>query len=231
MVTEWRDRVTVDPDDERVSVLIADDEERFRRVVAALLSDEDGIEVVGQVANGREAVARAQELVPDLVLLDVRMPVVDGIEAANVIHRLLPTTKIVMLTASDEEDDVYEALKAGASGYLLKEDLMNDLAGAVRVVAQGLGLLLAPPIATKLLAEFREPPRASGGAGLTERELEVLKLVSLGHPNHQIADELCLSSHTVKRHVANILAKLHQRSRMDAVLHAIRTGVLTAEAS
>jgi DNA-binding NarL/FixJ family response regulator len=217
---------TVEPEDTRVTVLIADDEERFRRVVAALLSDEDGIELVGEVADGREAVARAQELVPDLVLLDVRMPGVDGIEAANVIHRLLPTTKIVMLTASDEEDDVYEALKAGASGYLLKEDLMNDLAGAVRVVGQGLGLLLAPSIAAKLLNEFREPPRAGAG-GLTERELEVLRLVSLGYANQQIAEELHLSSHTVKRHVANILAKLHQRSRMDAVLHAIRTGVLT----
>ena len=226
MVTDWGGQQAVEPEDTRVTVLIADDEERFRRVVAALLSDEDGIELVGEVADGREAVARAQELVPDLVLLDVRMPGVDGIEAANVIHRLLPTTKIVMLTASDEEDDVYEALKAGASGYLLKEDLMNDLAGAVRVVGQGLGLLLAPSIAAKLLNEFREPPRAGAG-GLTERELEVLRLVSLGYANQQIAEELHLSSHTVKRHVANILAKLHQRSRMDAVLHAIRTGVLT----
>jgi DNA-binding NarL/FixJ family response regulator len=227
MVTDRGGRTTVDPDDTRVSVLIADDEERFRRVVAALLSGEDGIAVVGQVADGREAVAKAQELVPDLILLDVRMPGVDGIEAANLIHRLLPTTKIVMLTASDEEDDVYEALKAGASGYLLKEDLMNDLAGAVRVVARGLGLLLAPSIATKLLNEFRDPPRTGGGGGLTDRELEVLRLVSLGYANQQIAEQLHLSTHTVKRHVANILAKLHQRSRMDAVLHAIRTGVLT----
>lgn len=226
MGTEWRAE-TVDSDDSRVRVLIADDEERFRRVVCALLSGEDGIEVVGEASDGREAVAKAQELVPDLVLLDVRMPVADGIEAANVLHRLLPTTKIVMLTASDEEDDVYEALKAGASGYLLKEDLMNDLAGGVRVVAQGLGLLLAPSIATKLLTEFREPPRAGGSGGLTERELEVLRLVSLGYENQEIAQELHLSSHTVKRHVANILAKLHQRSRMDAVLHAIRTGVLS----
>jgi DNA-binding NarL/FixJ family response regulator len=228
MVTEERGQTAADPDDSRVSVLIADDEERFRKVVVALLSDEDGIEVVGQAGDGREAVMKAQELVPDLILLDVRMPGVDGIEAANVVHRLLPTTKIVMLTASDEEDDVYEALKAGASGYLLKEDLMNDLAGAVRVVGQGLGLLLAPSIATKVLNEFRDPPRAAGGASqLTDRELEVLRLVSLGYANQQIAEELHLSSHTVKRHVANILATLHQRSRMDAVLHAIRTGVLT----
>ncbi len=219
----------MDADDSRVSVLIADDEDRFRKVVCALLSDEDGIEVVGEGRDGREAVMKAQELVPDLVLLDVRMPGVDGIEAANVIHRLLPTTKIVMLTASDEEDDVYEALKAGASGYLLKEDLMNDLAGAVRVVGQGLGLLLAPSIATKLLNEFRDPPRGtSGGSGLTDRELEVLRLVSLGYGNQQIAEELHLSSHTVKRHVANILAKLHQRSRLDAVMVAMKNGVLNA---
>lgn len=121
----------MDPDDTRVGVLIADDDDRFRMVVSALLSGNDEIHVVGEAAGGREAVRQAQELVPDLVMLDVRMPDMDGLEAASVIHRMLPTTKIVMLTVSDEEEDVYEALKAGASGYLLKENIMNDLAGAV----------------------------------------------------------------------------------------------------
>jgi DNA-binding NarL/FixJ family response regulator len=221
----------VEPDADRIRVLVADDEERFRRVVFALLADEPDIEVVGHASDGAEAVAIAQELIPDLVLLDVRMPGMDGIEAANAIHRLMPTTKIVMLTASDEEDTVFEALKAGAGGYLLKEGLVADLAGAVRVVAQDLGLLLSPSIASKLLVEFRDSPRRPAVPGLTDRELEVLKLVSRGYANHEIADQLCLSGHTVKRHVANILAKLHQRSRLDAVMYAIRSGVLAADVS
>jgi len=221
----------VEPEVEKIRVLIADDEERFRRVVFALLADEPDIEVVGHACNGVEAVAVAQELVPDLILLDVRMPEMDGIEAATAIHRTLPTTKIVMLTASEDEDDVFEALKAGAGGYILKEGLVTDLAGAVRVVAQDLGLLLSPSIASKVLVEFRDVPRRPVGPNLTERELEVLRLVSRGYANQQIAEELCLSGHTVKRHVANILAKLHQRSRLDAVMYAIRSGVLAADAS
>jgi DNA-binding NarL/FixJ family response regulator len=221
----------VEPEIEKIRVLVADDEERFRRVVFALLAEEPDIEVVGHAGTGAEAVRVAQELVPDLVLLDVYMPGMDGIEAANAITRLLPTTKIVMLTSSEDEDDVFEALKAGAGGYLLKEGLVSDLAGAVRVVAQDLGLLLSPTIASKVLVEFRDVPRRPVGPGLTDRELEVLRLVSRGYANHEIAEELCLSSHTVKRHVANILAKLHQRSRLDAVMYAIRSGVLAADAS
>lgn len=221
----------MEPEIERIRVLVADDEERFRRVVFALLQDEPDIDVVGHASDGEEAVKVAQELVPDLVLLDVRMPGMHGIEAATAIRRLLPTTKVVMLTASEDEDDVFEALKAGAGGYILKEGLVNDLAQAVRVVAQDLGLLLSPSIASKLLVEFKEAPRRPTGPGLTERELEVLRLVSRGFANHEIAEELCLSGHTVKRHVANILAKLHQRTRLDAVMYAIRSGVLASDAS
>lgn len=217
----------MDGEDQNIGVLVVDDEQRWRRVVSALLADEDGIEVVGEAGDGEQAVLQAQAVMPDLILLDVRMPGTNGIEAARAISRLVPTTKIVMLTASDEEDDVYEALKAGASGYLLKEALVEDLAGAVRAVGRGLGLLLSPAVAAKLVTEFKQAPRTDGATdSLTVRELEVLRLVSLGRANHEIADELCLSSHTVKRHVANILAKLHERSRLDAVMHAIRAGVL-----
>ncbi|HEX6597015.1 MAG TPA: response regulator transcription factor [Acidimicrobiales bacterium] len=220
----------MEPEVEMIRVLVADDEERFRRVVFALLQDEPDIEVVGHASDGAEAVAVAQELAPDLVLLDVRMPGMHGIQAATAIRRLLPTTKVIMLTASAEEDDVFEALKAGAGGYILKEGLVNDLAQAVRVVAQDLGLLLSPSIASKVLTEFKEAPRrASAGPGLTERELQVLRLVSQGFANHEIAEQLHLSGHTVKRHVANILAKLHQRSRLDAVMFALRSGVLASE--
>lgn len=217
----------MDREDHNIAVLVVDDEHRWRRVVTALLTGEEGIEVVGEAGDGEQAVLQAQTVMPDLILLDVRMPGTNGIEAARAITRLLPTTKIVMLTASDDEDDVYEALKAGASGYLLKEALLEDLAGAVRAVGQGLGLLLSPGVASKLVAEFKEAPRSETATNsLTVRELEVLRLVSLGRANHEIAQELCLSSHTVKRHVANILAKLHERSRLDAVMHAIRAGVL-----
>ncbi len=217
----------MDREDQNIAVLVVDDEQRWRRVVSALLTGEEGIEVVGEAGDGEQAVLQAQAVMPDLILLDVRMPGANGIEAARAINRLLPTTKIVMLTASDEEDDVYEALKAGASGYLLKEALLEDLAGAVRAVGQGLGLLLSPSVAAKLVSEFKEAPRTEGASdSLTVRELEVLRLVSLGRANHEIASELHLSSHTVKRHVANILAKLHERTRLDAVMHAIRAGVL-----
>jgi two-component system NarL family response regulator len=220
-------RKAVDRADPNIGVVVVDQERRWRRVVSALLAGEDDIEVVGEASDGEQAVLRAQDLMPDLILLDVRMPGANGIEAARAINRLLPTTRIIMLTASDEEDDVYEALKAGASGYLLKETLLEDLAGAVRAVGRGLGLLLSPSVAAKLVTEFKQTPRAEGAtSGLTVRELEVLRLVSLGRANHEIASELHLSSHTVKRHVANILAKLHERSRLDAVMHAIRAGVL-----
>jgi DNA-binding NarL/FixJ family response regulator len=213
----------VEPEIERIRVLVADDEERFRRVVFALLQDEPDIEVVGHASDGAEAVAIAQDLVPDLVLLDVRMPGMHGIEAATVIRRLLPTTKVVMLTASEEEDDVFEALKAGAGGYILKEGLVTDLAQAVRVVAQDLGLLLSPSIASKVLVEFKDPPRRPAGPAAPGGPA--------GFANHEIADQLHLSGHTVKRHVANILAKLHQRSRLDAVMYAIRSGVLASDVS
>lgn len=135
-----------------------------------------------------------------------------------------------MLTASDEDDDVYEALRAGASGYVVKEQFLGDLAGVVRTMARDLGLLLPPSIASKVLTQFKAAAVSSTDPGLSDRELKVLSLVGLGNTNDQIADELFLSSHTVKRHVANILAKLHQRTRAEAVLHAVRNGYLTADA-
>ncbi len=211
-------------------MLVADDEVRFRRVVTALLDGEPDIEVVGQAEDGSTAVALAAEVLPDLVLLDVRMPgPIDGVQAAAQIRRVVPTTKVVMLTSSDEQDDVFAALKAGAGGYLLKDGLVPDLADGVRVVARDLGLVLSPAVASRLLAEFRDTPRQPVEPGLSERELEVLKLVARGCGNHEIAEELTLSGHTVKRHVANIMAKLHQRTRLEAVMYAMRTGLLVPE--
>ena len=222
-----RPRTNARPD--VVRVVVVDDDERFRRVIAAVLQGEDGIQVVGQAGDGRTAVAMALDLVPDLVLLDVRMPDLDGIGVVREIHRLLPETKVVMFTGSEDREDVQAAVRAGANGYLLKEDLLKGMAGALRLVARGGPLLIAPSVAPKLLAQPRERTREY--AGLTDRELEVLRLMGMGYPNLRIADELCVSPHTVKRHVANILGKLKERSRGEAVLHALRAGVLTAQAS
>jgi two-component system NarL family response regulator len=219
------------PPEGRITVLVVDDDGDFRAYVAALLAQENDIAVVGEAADGAAASTLVLDLVPDVVLLDLSMPSADGgnrggIEAAGAISERVPTAKVVMLTGSAEEDDVYEALRAGASGYLVKNGSLGDLAGAVRTLAHGLGLVLPPSIASKVLAQFKAVPPTSTNPGLSERELEVLGLVGQGHTNDQIAERLFLSSHTVKRHLANILAKLHQRSRADAVAYAVRNGYL-----
>jgi DNA-binding NarL/FixJ family response regulator len=223
------------PDDERITVVIVDDDDDFRLLVGAVLARDPDIFVAGQAQDAEEAVALALELLPDVVLLDLCMPATGepgvapsgrgGIDAAAAISRAVPTTKIVMLTGSDEEHDVYEALVAGASGYLLKADLLDDLTRVVRMVAHSLGLLLSPSIAAKVITQFKAAPPHSVAPTLSPREVEVLQLVGLGRTNDQIATELFLSPHTVKRHVANILAKLHQRSRADAVAYAARHDV------
>jgi len=220
--------------DGRITVMVVDDDDDFRAVVAEVLAQEDDIVVVGEAADGAAAAARVSELAPDVVLLDLGMPSAGGgarggIEAAGAISRRVPTVKVVMLTGSAEDDDVYEALRAGASGYLVKDGPLGDLAGVVRTMAHGLGLVLPPSVATKLLAQFKAGPSTTASPGLSDRELEVLGLVGQGQTNDQIADRLFLSSHTVKRHMANILAKLHQRSRADAVAYALRNGYLNGK--
>ncbi len=207
-----------------IEVLVADDDARFRRVLTAIVGAEDDMIVVGQAADGADAVAQAASLAPDVVLLDVAMPGTGGIEAARAIKEYVPTTRIVMLTASDEEDDLYKALRAGASGYLLKHSALVDVAVSVRTAASG-HVVLTPSMAAKLVAEF-VGPIPEWTSPLSERELEVLQLVSDGRANRQIAEALSLSLYTVKRHMANILAKLHQRTRFEAVLYAQRRDLL-----
>ncbi|HUP68677.1 MAG TPA: response regulator transcription factor [Acidimicrobiales bacterium] len=218
-----------DPD--IIRVLIADDQALFRRGLHVVLGTEEGIEVVAEAENGEEAVEKARELAPDVVLMDVRMPKIDGIEATRQIRAEVPTTKILMLTVSDEEDDLYEAIKAGANGYLLKEISVEEVADSIRAVVQGQSLL-SPSMASKLLNEFNalvkraEDKTQISGPVLTNRELEVLRLVAKGMSNREIATDLYISENTVKNHVRNILEKLHLHNRMEAVIYAVKERLL-----
>jgi two-component system NarL family response regulator len=223
--------VTEPGTDDVIRVLIADDQALFRRGLYVVLGTEERIEVVAEAEDGEDAIAKAEELVPDVVLMDVRMPRVNGIEAARRIRDLLPSTKILMLTVSDEEDDLYEAIKAGANGYLLKEISVEEVADAIHAVVQGQSLI-SPSMASKLLSEFNSLARQAAAQEqlpapvLTARELEVLKLVARGMSNRDVADQLFISENTVKNHVRNILEKLHLHSRMEAVMYAVRKRLL-----
>jgi two-component system NarL family response regulator len=219
------------PPGDAIRVMICDDHALFRRGLIMVLESEDGIEVVGEAEDGEEAVAKAEELAPDVVLMDVRMPRVSGIEATRSIADSVPTAKILMLTVSDEEDDLYDAIKAGATGYLLKEISIEEVATAIRAVVSGQSLI-SPSMASKLLSEFTNLAKKADERQsvptprLTDRELEVLKLVAQGMSNREIAGELYISENTVKNHVRNILEKLHLHSRMEAVVYAVREKLL-----
>jgi two-component system NarL family response regulator len=216
---------------EPIRVLIADDHALFRRGLEMVLEEEADIELVGQASNGSEAVVVAGESLPDIVLMDIRMPKISGIEACRAIKEVAPSAKIVMLTISDEEEDLFEAIRAGASGYLLKDIPLDEVAEAVRSVHGGQSLI-NPSMAGKLLSEFatlakrdtEEEERVQHVAApkLTDREMEVLKLVARGMNNRDIAKELFISENTVKNHVRNILEKLQIHSRMEAVMIAVR---------
>jgi two-component system NarL family response regulator len=216
---------------DRVRVLIADDHALFRRGLIMVLESEPDIEVVAEAQDGAEVIAKTEEFVPDVVLMDVRMPKLNGIEAARTIREMVPSVKIVMLTVSDEEDDLFDAIKAGANGYLLKEISIEEVADAIRSVTTGQSLL-SPSMASKLLNEFNalakqadEKPRLAAPR-LTTRELEVLKLVAQGMSNRDVAEQLFIAENTVKNHVRNILEKLQLHSRMEAVVYAVREKLL-----
>ena len=213
-----------------IRVVIADDQGMVRSGFSVLLNAQPDIEVIAEAVNGREAVTQASALHPDVVLMDVRMPVMDGLAATREITAMPQAPKVLVLTTFDLDDYVYEALRSGASGFLLKDASARELADAVRLVAAG-DALLAPGITKRLIAEFarmggpRTPSRQQV-EGLTDRESEVLALVARGLSNAEIADRLVVAEQTIKTHVSRILMKLGLRDRTQAVVLAYETGLV-----
>jgi DNA-binding NarL/FixJ family response regulator len=213
-----------------IRVVVADDQGMVRSGFSVLLNAQPDIEVIGEAVNGQEAITRAAELRPDVILMDVRMPVLDGLQATRQITAMTDPPKILVLTTFDLDDYVYEALRSGASGFLLKDASATELANAVRLVAAG-DALLAPGVTRRLIAEFARmgAPRSPGRKqleGLTERESEVLALVARGMSNAEIADHLVVAEQTIKTHVGRILMKLGLRDRTQAVVLAYESGLV-----
>ena len=209
----------------RVRVLIVDDHAIVRKGIRALLSEADGFEVVGEAGNGQEAVLRAQETHPDVILMDVLMPGMDGIEATRQITRRWPAARVLVLTSFAADDKVFPAIKAGAAGYLLKDSSPDELVRAIRQVHRG-EPSLHPTIARKLLQEIARPAELQPAPeALTGREMAVLRLIAQGLSNQEIADRISVSEPTVRTHVSRILGKLHLASRTQAALYAVREGL------
>jgi len=223
----------------KLRVLLVDDQPLFRRALATLIGAQFDMTVVGEAENGRDALDKVRNLRPDLVVMDVNMPVASGPDGVNAIRSAGFTTPIVMLTVSEDDDDLFESIKAGANGYLLKnvkpEQLFEDLRGVMRGEAP-----IAPAVASKLLDALRTggiPARGGSGAlppedtVLTRRESEVLQLVAAGMSNKEIANELTITEGTVKNHVHNALEKLHLTNRVQAAAYAVRQGYINPESN
>jgi DNA-binding NarL/FixJ family response regulator len=216
-----------------IRVLIVDDQAMVRQGFAALLAAQPDLHVVGDAADGAQGVAAAREHAPDVVLMDIRMPVLDGLQATRRLLDVGPglhRPKVLMLTTFDLDDYVFEALRAGASGFLLKDAPAAELVNAVRVVAAGEGLL-APSVTRRLIEEFAARPRGNRAQparlnGLTPRETDVLRLIARGQSNTEIATTLVVAEQTVKTHIGRILAKLDLRDRAQAVVFAYETGLV-----
>lgn len=211
-----------------MKVLLADDHALFRAGLASLLGAW-GLEVIGQASNGEEAIARVRDLSPDLVFMDIGMPVLNGLAATRAIKAEFPTVKIVMLTVSDDEQDLFEAVKSGAEGYILKNLEEEEFARLVNRLSSG-EPAMSPGLANKLLQEFarpQTPPEAVGpGGNLTNREMDVLREITTGATNREIAGALHISENTVQFHMKNILAKLHLRNRAQVVAWVAEHGLL-----
>jgi two-component system, NarL family, response regulator LiaR len=213
-----------------IRVLIADDHTIVRKGLRTLLESEPGLEVVGEAADGVEAVLKARALQPDVILLDLVMPRQSGIEAVGQITKENPAARVIVLTSFAEDDNVFPAIKSGALGYLLKDSSPDELLMAIHDVYSGQSHL-HPTIALKVIRELNRPPALPPtGEPLTERELEVLRLVAQGLTNHEIADRLVVGERTVSNHIGNILGKLHLANRTQAALYALRQGIASLDA-
>lgn len=216
----------------RIRVLLADDHDLFRSGVRRLLESAAGLEVVGEARTGQDAVRLVEELAPDIVLLDISMPGASGIDAARLIKTTSPRTGVIMLTVHADEEFLFEAIKAGAMGYLLKDASAEELVRAIHVIYEGEGLL-APTMAAKVMREFART-RETRDLGriltpLTHREVEILQHVAAGLANKEIAHKLSISERTVKNHLSNIMEKLHVNSRTQAAVYALRSGLVPPE--
>ncbi|MFF3910153.1 response regulator [Streptomyces sp. NPDC001848] len=213
-----------------VRVVLADDQELIRTALRMVMEEIDDLEVVGEAATGEEAVTLTEELHPDVVVMDIRMPQVDGIEATRRITAGPAETRIVVLTTFDDDDYVYGALRAGASGFLVKDMALDDIIGAVRVVAAG-DALIAPSVTRRLIQDFAARPGPARArrdlTGITDREREVMTLVGSGLSNTEIAAELCISVATAKTYLTRLLTKLNARDRVQLVIMAYEAGLVS----
>lgn len=214
-----------------IRILIVDDQSLFREGLHTLLSVQDDFDIVGEAANGEEALRLATVLQPDVVLMDLRMPVMDGVTATRRLHENLPRCKVIVLTTFDDDENIFEGLRAGAVGYLLKDVRSEKLFEAIYAAARGEYFLL-PSVTARVMAEFSRLARPGHAnqtpleTPLSARELEILRLVATGASNKEIADHLVIAEGTVKNHLSNILAKLDVHDRMQAVMKAKELGII-----
>ena len=213
---------------DKISVLIVDDHAVVRQGLRTFLGLQDEIDVVGEARNGAEGVEQTRRLLPDVVLMDLEMPEMDGIEATRQVRALSPRTQVIVLTSFSEDERVFPSIKAGAIGYLLKDVSPDDLVRAVHAAHRG-ETQLHPEVARKLINEYSNRDEKRARAGLTERELDVLRQIARGGSNRDIAHELVVSEKTVKTHVSNILSRLHLADRTQAAIYAIREGLVPDE--
>jgi DNA-binding NarL/FixJ family response regulator len=211
---------------------VVDDHTLFRRGIVTVLANQENISVVGEAVNGLEAIDKAEELVPDVIVMDLNMPQCSGLEATQALQAKMPQVSILVLTVSDNEADLFHAIKFGATGYILKNTEPEELVQAIHHIAQG-GVILSPMMAAKLLTEFRGlgtdamvKKTAEEEDNLSPREDEVLRLVSQGATNKEIADSLFISENTVKTHLRNIMDKLHLANRSQAAAYAVKRGLV-----
>jgi len=215
-----------------VKVLVVDDHALFRRGIATVLANQENLEIVGEAVDGLEAIKKAEETAPDVIVMDLNMPHCSGLEATQALQAKMPQVNILVLTVSDSEADLFAAIKFGATGYLLKNTEPEELVQAIFHIAQG-GVIITPSMAAKLLAEFKDletgaerKPAQEAESNLSPREDEVLRLVAQGATNKEIGDSLFISENTVKTHLRNIMDKLHLANRSQAAAYAVKKGLV-----